>query len=83
VQNLALLIKNAEAIEKMDKMDVLITDKTGTITEGKPSVEKIVVKEIDENDCFGKNCFPQSKQRTSISDSSCNVYAKSKNSNFI
>ncbi len=37
-----ILIKNAEAIEKMDKINVLITDKTGTLTEGKPSVEKIV-----------------------------------------
>jgi Cu2+-exporting ATPase len=37
-----VLIKNAEAIEKMAKVDVLITDKTGTITEGKPSVEGIV-----------------------------------------
>ncbi|MDK2771631.1 MAG: heavy metal translocating P-type ATPase [Flavobacterium sp.] len=45
-----VLIKNAEAIEKMDKIDVLITDKTGTITEGKPSVENIVIKKgnIDE-----------------------------------
>lgn len=36
-----VLIKNAEALEKMDKVDVLITDKTGTITEGKPSLEKV------------------------------------------
>lgn len=36
-----VLIKNAEALEKMDKVDVLITDKTGTITEGKPSLEQI------------------------------------------
>lgn len=36
-----VLIKNAEALEKMDKVDTLIIDKTGTITEGKPSVEKI------------------------------------------
>ncbi len=36
-----VLIKNAEALEKMDKVDVLITDKTGTITEGKPSLEFI------------------------------------------
>ena len=36
-----VLIKNAEALENMNKVDVLITDKTGTITEGKPSVEKI------------------------------------------
>ncbi len=36
-----VLIKNAEALEKMNKVDVLITDKTGTITEGKPSLEKV------------------------------------------
>ncbi len=38
-----VLIKNAEALEKMNKVDTLIVDKTGTITEGKPSVEKIGV----------------------------------------
>ena len=36
-----VLIKNAEALEKMDKVNTLIIDKTGTITEGKPTVEKI------------------------------------------
>ncbi len=38
-----VLIKNAEALEKMDKVSTLIVDKTGTITEGKPAVEKIGV----------------------------------------
>ncbi|WP_339666640.1 heavy metal translocating P-type ATPase [Maribacter arcticus] len=38
-----VLIKNAEALENMDKVDTLIIDKTGTITEGKPTVEKIGV----------------------------------------
>ena len=37
-----VLIKNAEALENLNKVNVLITDKTGTITEGKPSVEKVV-----------------------------------------
>ncbi|PCJ98027.1 MAG: copper-translocating P-type ATPase [Flavobacteriaceae bacterium] len=37
-----VLIKNAEALEKMNKVDTLIIDKTGTITEGKPSVEKVI-----------------------------------------
>jgi len=37
-----VLIKNAESLEKMNKVDVLIIDKTGTVTEGKPSVEKVV-----------------------------------------
>ena len=36
-----VLIKNAEALEKMDKVDTLIVDKTGTITEGEPTVEKM------------------------------------------
>ncbi|MWW26000.1 heavy metal translocating P-type ATPase [Algibacter lectus] len=36
-----VLIKNAEALEKMDKVTTLIVDKTGTITEGKPTVEKV------------------------------------------
>jgi P-type Cu+ transporter len=36
-----VLIKNAEALENLNKVNVLIIDKTGTITEGKPSVEKI------------------------------------------
>jgi len=42
-----VLIKNAEALEIMNKVNVLITDKTGTITEGRPSVEKIYA--IDGN----------------------------------
>lgn len=36
-----ILIKSAEALEKLDKVDTLIIDKTGTITEGKPTVEKV------------------------------------------
>lgn len=38
-----VLIKNAESLEKMNEMDVVVIDKTGTVTEGKPSVEKVVV----------------------------------------
>lgn len=36
-----VLIKNAESLEKFHKIDTLIIDKTGTITEGKPTVESI------------------------------------------
>ena len=36
-----VLIKNAEALEKMNVVDTLIVDKTGTITEGKPTVQKV------------------------------------------
>ena len=45
-----VLIKNAEALENMNKVNVLITDKTGTLTEGKPSVEKIYSVNNNEND---------------------------------
>ncbi|HEX2974594.1 MAG TPA: heavy metal translocating P-type ATPase [Bacteroidales bacterium] len=37
-----ILIKNAESLEKMNSIDVVVIDKTGTVTEGKPSVEKVV-----------------------------------------
>ena len=40
-----ILIKNAEALEEMHKVNVLITDKTGTLTEGKPSLKSIEVFE--------------------------------------
>lgn len=37
-----VLIKNAEALEHMEKVDTLVVDKTGTLTEGKPAVTTIV-----------------------------------------
>ncbi len=37
-----VLIKNAEALEHMEKVDTLVVDKTGTLTEGKPAVTDIV-----------------------------------------
>jgi Cu+-exporting ATPase len=46
-----VLIKNAEALERMEKVDTLVVDKTGTLTEGKPSVTAIVPAEgTDENE---------------------------------
>src|SRR6202041_567169 len=37
-----VLIKNAEALEALEKVDTLVVDKTGTLTEGRPRVIKIV-----------------------------------------
>ncbi|MGX1754128.1 heavy metal translocating P-type ATPase [Sphingobacterium sp. NPDC055346] len=46
-----ILIKNSEALEKLEKATVLVVDKTGTITEGKPSVSEVT----SENDKFSEN----------------------------
>ena len=45
-----ILIKNAESLELMEKIDVLVIDKTGTLTEGKPRLTSVIaLEEQDEN----------------------------------
>lgn len=36
-----ILVRNAEALERMEKVDTLVVDKTGTLTEGRPSVTQV------------------------------------------
>jgi Cu+-exporting ATPase len=46
-----LLIKNAEALERMEAVDTLVVDKTGTLTEGKPQVTAVIAAAgIDESE---------------------------------
>ncbi|PAL19820.1 copper-translocating P-type ATPase [Sphingopyxis sp. GW247-27LB] len=46
-----ILIKNAESLERMEKVDTLVVDKTGTLTEGKPAVVAMETAEgFDENE---------------------------------
>lgn len=45
-----VLIKNAEALERMEKIDTLVVDKTGTLTEGKPSVTAIITAQGQTED---------------------------------
>jgi Cu+-exporting ATPase len=40
-----VLIKNAEALEKLERVNTLVIDKTGTLTEGKPQLTKIVTND--------------------------------------
>ncbi len=40
--SLGVLIRNAEALEQLEKVDTLVVDKTGTLTRGKPSVTSVV-----------------------------------------
>ena len=39
-----VLIKNAEALERFEKIDTLVVDKTGTLTQGKPSVTAVLAQ---------------------------------------
>tara|TARA_R110002124_G_scaffold267777_3_gene435153 strand:- start:19602 stop:21971 length:2370 start_codon:yes stop_codon:yes gene_type:complete len=49
--SLGLLIKNAEALERLERVDTLVVDKTGTLTEGRPTVTAIVAADgIDESE---------------------------------
>lgn len=45
-----VLIKNAEALERLEKVNMLLADKTGTLTEGKPSVTAIETTGFDEDE---------------------------------
>jgi Cu+-exporting ATPase len=45
-----VLFKNAEALETLEKVDTLVVDKTGTLTEGKPKLVSVVVTRGDENE---------------------------------
>ncbi|MCA8900383.1 MAG: copper-translocating P-type ATPase [Hyphomonas sp.] len=47
-----VLIKNAEALEAFEKVDTLIVDKTGTLTEGKPKLQTIVTSDKVSEDDF-------------------------------
>lgn len=49
-----VLIKNAEALEVIEKVDTLVIDKTGTLTEGKPRLTSVVpMKDWNESELLG------------------------------
>ena len=45
-----VLIRDAEALERMEKIDTIVVDKTGTLTEGKPSVTAIAAVDGQDED---------------------------------
>ena len=77
-----VLIKNAEALENMNKVNVLITDKTGTLTQGKPSVEKIYAvhnnSDILLQYCASLNQYSEHPLAQAVVN-----YAKTKNTKLI
>lgn len=50
---MGILIKNGEALEKLEKVKTLLIDKTGTLTEGKPKITKIVALNGQEDELLG------------------------------
>lgn len=79
-----VLIKNAEALERMDKIDTLIIDKTGTITEGKPSVESVksISSDYTDGQILQYIYSLNSQSEHPLADATV-VYAKEKNIEYI
>lgn len=78
-----VLIKNAEALENMNKVNVLITDKTGTITEGKPSVEKVYSSHDDMEEDLVQNIASLNQYSEHPLAEAVVNYAKSKSISLI
>ncbi|GKT11646.1 MAG: P-type Cu+ transporter [Thiomicrorhabdus sp.] len=78
-----ILIKSAEALQMMDKVDVLITDKTGTITEGKASVEKVFAIESHDADDLLQNIASLNQHSEHPLAEAVVKYAKEKDISFI
>lgn len=72
-----LLFKNAESLENLHKVDTILLDKTGTITEGKPQVTDII-SEIDENEFIKIASSIENNSEHPLSHA-ISEYAKSKN----
>ena len=68
-----VLIKNAEALERLEKVDTLVVDKTGTLTEGKPRLAEVAaVAPFPEDECtatcrraWNRRASIRSRQRSS------------------
>src|SRR5213075_1858955 len=45
-----VLIKNAEALERLERVDTVVVDKTGTLTEGKPRVVAVRARDVAEDE---------------------------------
>ena len=72
-----LLFKNAESLENLHKVDTILLDKTGTITEGKPQVTDII-SEIDENEFIKMASSIENNSEHPLSHA-ISEYAKDKN----
>ena len=75
-----ILIKNAEAIEVMEKVTILVVDKTGTLTEGKPRVTKIITAGgISEDDLLAAAATAEQQSEHPLASA---IAADAKNKNL-
>ena len=64
-----VLIRNAEALERMEKVDTLLIDKTGTLTEGKPALVGIdLASGLDESDALRIAASLESRSEHPLAD---------------
>lgn len=73
-----VLFKNGESLEELHRADTIIFDKTGTITEGKLSVQNIFVNDISETEFLSLLNSLESKSEHPIANA-ISDYAKEKN----
>lgn len=73
-----ILIKTAESFETAHKIDVVVLDKTGTITEGKPKVKDIFVNNIKEDEFISLAASIENASSHPLANA-INEYAKGKN----
>ena len=72
-----ILIKSAEALETLHELDLILLDKTGTITQGRPVVTDIISKTLDEEEFLSLAASMESPSEHPLSKSITN-YAKEK-----
>jgi heavy metal translocating P-type ATPase len=75
-----VLLKEAKVIEEMKKVNVLVIDKTGTITEGKPSLKSVksFINSISEDDILGRAASLEASSEHPLAEAIVKA-AKSKN----
>ena len=73
-----ILIRNAISLEVAHKIDTVVLDKTGTITEGKPKVTDIFVNDIDETEFISLAATLESASSHPLANA-VTEYAKAKN----
>ena len=74
-----VLIRDAEALERLERVDTLVIDKTGTLTQGKPSVTAIATVEgQDEDEAVRPRRFGSNRQASTRSAAAIVAAAKAR-----